>query len=315
MSIFGTAASHALGSLSADKQQQFNLQAMKEQYGHNEQMAKNNQQRNKDMWDYTNYENQRKHMEAANLNPGLMYGMSGGGGSSASGAQGGPMSAIAGGEVSAGAQMANMSLQAMQVKSAIDVNESIANKNNVEADKIAGVDTEKVKADIKLSGQLADTEEKKQDVLKEEALLKEAQTWLTNSKASTEQFNLQETQLRMNQIKESTLKLAEEVKLLKFQNKINSETAEIQIAQYEANYRNTIADTLTKMAQGQYYEDEAKAISERIRQGDEAISQRDTEILQKWVSVGIEGVDAVVGGLGTLGKLKHLKELLKFKGK
>lgn len=315
MSIFGTAASHALGSLSADKQQRFNLQAMKEQYGHNEQMAKNNQQRNKDMWDYTNYENQRKHMEAANLNPGLMYGMSGGGGSSASGAQGGPMSAIAGGEVSAGAQMANMSLQAMQVKSAIDVNKSIANKNNVEADKIAGVDTEKVKADILLSGQLADTEEKKQEVLKEEALLKEAQTWLTNSKASTEQFNLQETQLRMKQIEESTLKLAEEVKLLKFQNKINSETAETQIAQYEANYRNTIADTLTKIAQGQYYEDEAKAIGERIRQGDEAISQRDTEILQKWVSVGIEGVDTIMGGVGVLGKLKHLKELLKFKGK
>ena len=43
---------------------------------------------NKEMWDYTNYENQKKHLEAAGLNPALLYGMSGGGGATAAGAQG-----------------------------------------------------------------------------------------------------------------------------------------------------------------------------------------------------------------------------------
>ena len=40
------------------------------------------------MWDYTNYSNQRKHMEEAGLNPAMMYGMSGGGGSTVGNASG-----------------------------------------------------------------------------------------------------------------------------------------------------------------------------------------------------------------------------------
>ena len=51
-----------------------------------DKIAKNNQKRNKDLWDYTNYENQKQHIKNAGLNPALMYGMGGGGGVSASGA-------------------------------------------------------------------------------------------------------------------------------------------------------------------------------------------------------------------------------------
>ena len=42
----------------------------------------------KQMWDYTNYGNQMKHMKEAGLNPSLMYGMKGGGGVT-TGSQGG----------------------------------------------------------------------------------------------------------------------------------------------------------------------------------------------------------------------------------
>ena len=34
----------------------------------------------KEMWDTTNYEAQKEHLKKAGLNPGLLYGMSGGGG-------------------------------------------------------------------------------------------------------------------------------------------------------------------------------------------------------------------------------------------
>ena len=37
------------------------------------------------MWDYTNYENQVKHLGAAGLNPALLYGQGGGGGASTAG--------------------------------------------------------------------------------------------------------------------------------------------------------------------------------------------------------------------------------------
>ena len=39
----------------------------------------------KEMWDYTNYENQVKHLKEAGLNPALLYGQGGGGGSAAGG--------------------------------------------------------------------------------------------------------------------------------------------------------------------------------------------------------------------------------------
>ena len=40
---------------------------------------------NQEMWDYTNYENQVKHLEAAGLNPALLYGQGGAGGASTAG--------------------------------------------------------------------------------------------------------------------------------------------------------------------------------------------------------------------------------------
>ena len=55
------------------------------QHQYNEAMARQNQQRNKEMWDYTNFENQRAHLENAGLSVGLMYGQGGAGGASTSG--------------------------------------------------------------------------------------------------------------------------------------------------------------------------------------------------------------------------------------
>jgi phage tail tape-measure protein len=52
----------------------YEKEGMALQYGYNEQAAQNTQERNKEMWDYTNFENQRKHLENAKLSVGLMYG-------------------------------------------------------------------------------------------------------------------------------------------------------------------------------------------------------------------------------------------------
>ena len=48
----------------------------------NRQNAKFSTGQAKDMWNYTNFENQMKHIKAAGLSPGLIYGMGGTGGSS-----------------------------------------------------------------------------------------------------------------------------------------------------------------------------------------------------------------------------------------
>ena len=58
---------------------------MDKQYELNNKMAKENQQRNKNMWDYTNFENQKQHLLNANLSPGLFYGGTGAGGQTTGG--------------------------------------------------------------------------------------------------------------------------------------------------------------------------------------------------------------------------------------
>lgn len=100
------------------------------------------------MWHETNYGAQRKELEAAGLNPGLLYGMSGGGGTttgSGGGSVSGGIAPSGGGEVATGVGMA---LQLGILKAQKENIESSTNKNNVEAAKTAGVDTTKTQTEI-----------------------------------------------------------------------------------------------------------------------------------------------------------------------
>ena len=85
-----SAASNCIGgqmsAKDAKRQHQYDLEKIATQHGYNIESQKLGQQFNKEMWDYTNYENQKKHLEAAGLNTALLYGMSGGGGATAAGA-------------------------------------------------------------------------------------------------------------------------------------------------------------------------------------------------------------------------------------
>ena len=68
-----------------EKQWQYNQKLMALQNQYNQQAAEKGQEYAKEYWDYTNAENQKKHLINAGLNPALMYGQSGGGGMGASG--------------------------------------------------------------------------------------------------------------------------------------------------------------------------------------------------------------------------------------
>ena len=78
----GGAAMGAINANSASKQSWENqVRLMDIQAQLNRQNAKFNTGQAKDMWNYTNFENQMKHIKAAGLSPGLIYGMGGQGGS------------------------------------------------------------------------------------------------------------------------------------------------------------------------------------------------------------------------------------------
>ena len=102
----------------------------------------------KKMWEETNYDAQKAQMKKAGINPALMYGMGGGGGTttgSASGSVGGAQAPSGGQEVAMGIQTAMaMKLQQAQIEN-IEANTA---KTNTETNKIATVDTDEAKGRI-----------------------------------------------------------------------------------------------------------------------------------------------------------------------
>jgi len=101
-----------------------------------------------EMWHATNYGPQMQELEKAGLNPGLIYGMGGGGGASAnieSGSVQGANAPAGGREIM---DMMNNALQRKMTEAQTKVLESQAKLNEVEANKKAGVDTKVGEATI-----------------------------------------------------------------------------------------------------------------------------------------------------------------------
>ena len=205
MGIFGksfinglgsSAASTGLGFIGNALSQAFGLswspqRAMREQWKYNknimalqnqyqQQAAEKSQQYAKDYWDYTNAENQVKHLKNAGLNVGLMYGQSGAGGMGASGGahQASPEQPQ-GNPVGMALQVQQLEQQRRMNDAQIALAEAQAEKAGAEANKIAGVDTqEALKRIEEMSANIQN--------LLQEGKYKEALTILTNSKNETE---------------------------------------------------------------------------------------------------------------------------------
>ena len=155
-----------------------NIMALQNQY--QQQAAAQSQQYAKDYWDYTNTENQVRHLKNSGLNIGLMYGQSGAGGMGASGGarqespeqpQGNPV---------------GMALQTQQIEQQRRMNdaqialaEAQARKADEEANKIGGVDIEEAKKRIE------EMDAKINDLIASKKL-KEAEEELTKAKKETE---------------------------------------------------------------------------------------------------------------------------------
>lgn len=153
----GNALSQALGlswspRKAMEEQWKYNKNIMALQNQYQQQAAEKSQQYAKDYWDYTNAENQVKHLKNAGLNIGLMYGQSGAGGMGASGGahqtspdqpQGNP--------VGMALQVQQLEQQRRMNDAQIALAEAQANKANTEANKIAGVDTQQALQEIKES--------------------------------------------------------------------------------------------------------------------------------------------------------------------
>ena len=185
LGFIGNALSQAFGlSWSPQKamreQWKYNRNIMALQNQYQQQAAEKSQQYAKDYWDYTNAENQVKHLKNAGLNIGLMYGQSGAGGMGASGGahQASPEQPQ-GNPVGMALQVQQLEQQRRMNDAQIALAEAQAEKAGAEANKIAGVDTqEALKRIEEMSANIQN--------LLQEGKYKEALTILTNSKNETE---------------------------------------------------------------------------------------------------------------------------------
>lgn len=274
--FIGNALSQAFGlSWSPEKamreQEAYNKRIMALQNQYQQQAAAQSQQYAKDFWDYTNTENQVRHLKNAGLNIGLMYGQSGAGGMGASG--GAHQSAPdqpQGNPVGMALQVQQIEQQRRMNDAQIALAEAQAEKTKVEASKIGGVDIQESLA--RIENLLADTEKarKEGNVFEATVGLVEAQkkltekledkaywdTELAKAKTGSEQEQKENLKvLRQNMINEG-FKILEEWNNLKkdgrakdIMNHINGATMNEQIRAFALNNARTIAETALANAQ------------------------------------------------------------------
>lgn len=227
----------------------YEKEGMALQYGYNEQAANATQQRNKEMWDYTNFENQRKHLENAGLSVGLMYGNGGGmQASSAGGSQEG-VSAPKGNPVEVALQNKAMGLQLQQIQSQTMLNASQAAKNTAEAEKIKGVDTRATEAAINQMIAQTKSEDERKKLIKQQTWTEIAQAEVLNSTVDYQNAKKDEVLWNIRTYQKSLEKLSQEVIGAKMDNSIKAQCMEeivqqasLTTAQMMANLTKTNAD-------------------------------------------------------------------------
>lgn len=175
MGLVGTLA--GMNSQEQTMQDQWRLEKEKMalQAKYNKEQANYSQQLALDMWNKTNYEEQVKHMQAAGLNPALLYSKGGPGGSTAGAGTAAPVS-------DGTTQAVSMGLQAKQI--AISQAQQMAEtaKTVAETAKISGVDTESVKTSIKKMLQDIEASKAGQEKTEEETKVIEFTNWLNEAK-------------------------------------------------------------------------------------------------------------------------------------
>lgn len=226
--------------------------ALQSQY--NEQMAQANQERAKELWDYTNLENQRKHLEKAGLSVGLMYGNGGTMQASTSGGQGSGVSGMKMNPVEAALQAKALGVQMQQVQSQTALNAASAAKQLAEADKIKGVDTEETKANIENLIAKTKSEKEKRELIRQQTWTEVAQQELLNSTADMQTHKTDEIKWQIENYKKGLRKLEQEIIGAKIDNSYKIQVldehvkqASLTTAQMMKNLTKTTAET-NKMA-------------------------------------------------------------------
>lgn len=266
----------------------------------NKNQAKVSNQLAKDMWDYTNFKNQVKHLKAAGLNPALLYGKGGAGGATTGGA------GQAAGVGLPTAVSPTMALEWQSMQADIDL-------KRAEAAKVAAETKKTDKETTKTEAETTNIEQTKEEILqrvrgaKADNIVKEFEAWTKQlMKNSTYWEDGKEMSYEQAFI-ENTFK--------ELKNKgIELDTQERELLN-KKGIAERLAKDLDKLAEGEF----AKA-SEAIARSQRAVNERDASFWdkerKKWEyeqDTALSKILDKIGGDGDYAKLltKILKNILK----
>lgn len=256
------------------------MMGLQNQY--NQAMAQANHERNKQMWDYTNLENQRAHLENAGLSVGLMYGNGGAGGASAAGGQGSGPGNPGTNAVGMGLQAKALELQNKQIESQIALNMATAEKTASEAKKIAGVDTKQAEANTENLIQATNNEKIRRGLILANIRYQDAMEELTRNQADAKKLEFGQITQGIKNLEKAWEQLDANIEGIKMDNKVKQETIETMVKQAQANLQKTMAEILTERTKGQV---NAATINDITSQ----INTRAEQMAQQWRRIKIEG--------------------------
>lgn len=244
-----------------ERQQGYNKELMELQNQYNMQSQERAFEMAKEMYEYTGYGSKVRQMKEAGLNPALMYGMGGGAGGSTAGSPG-AMSVSPGAAPNTAAHRANsmaatgMALQLAKLKSEIDVNTSIAKANTAQAQATTEGSLPKMKQEIE---NLKTTKEGQE-------LINLWQTIDNRIKGATEENVIESSVYLLQEAKYRVIKMQGESQSATAKGKVDEATIETAINQQNANVEKTIGETILNNSKRKLTEEEAKAVTEKVKQ-------------------------------------------------
>lgn len=295
-----------------EKAWEYEKEGMGMQYQYGQMAANEAQRRNLEMWESTNFEQQRKHLENADLSVGLMYGGSGAGSTSTAGGQATQPSGPTSNPVAMALQYQQIEQQNAAIKSQTILNQAEAAKALAEAKKTGGVDTKKTESEIKWQEienriqesreQIASSNIREAQANANKAMQEFKQAMLnTEYLDETQQQRIQMVTDQLSLIQKQGLKEEAVIDLTNAQ--ANKVRKEIDILWYDAITRRTSAEALKKQADAA-----VDKIAKEYELGKGRLSLEEQKNLREWIYGGIDQITEIVG---VIGKIKNGIDALK----
>lgn len=294
-----------------EKAWEYEKEGMGMQYQYGQMAANEAQRRNLEMWESTNFEQQRKHMENADLSVGLMYG-GGGQGAVSQGGQATQPSGPTSNPVGMALQYKQIEQQNEAIKSQTMLNQAEAAKALAEAKKTGGVDTKKTEYEIRWQEIENRIQESREQIASSNIIEAKA-----NAEKTVEEFRqamlnteyLDKTQQQRIQMVTDQLSLIQkqglkEEAVIDLTNAQASKVRkEIDILWYDAITKRTSAEALKKQADAA-----VDKIAKEYELGKGRLNLEEQKNLREWI---YGGIDQITGIVEVVGKIKNGADALK----